>query len=331
MESMGGTKTRNRCQTRTVWTVRLALLALACGLASAGSLTSIPMCTNEGSGATPVVGNYVNANSCTDFMYSGTQGQNEWQYGYYQLSGSQNPSLFTPNGDGSSFQQMGEYHNGFWAVDFNHYWTSVDAFEGNANSFNSDLHPAPYCDPSIVTVSGTISNCGNGGYDPNNSPYHVEQWMVRQFDVPVTFSGGLVNINVMGQKVLTGGQSTQIYVFLIRGGQTTELGDLQVSADGNPVSSLNLPDFMLQAGDKLDFALAPTVNAQIAKACAGYLPYQCPNYPNDPGWHTSDFSDNTYELITIQSAVPEPGTLALIGCGLLGLGGWRLRRNRRAK
>jgi hypothetical protein len=86
---------------------------------------------------------------------------------------------------------------------------------------------------------------------------------------------------------------------------------------------------MAQAGDKIDFALAPTINQQIASACAGYLPYQCPNHPNDPGWNTSDFSDNTYELFTIQSEIPEPATFALIGCGLLGLGGWRLRRNRR--
>ncbi len=309
---------------------RLAALALAVGsIAAAGSLTSMPMCTNEGSGATPVVGNMINANSCTDFLYSGIQGQNEWQYGYYQLSPTQNSASFMPNGNGSSFVQMQNYQSGFWAVDFNHYWTSQDAFQANVNAYNTDLHPYPNCDPNITNLGHTFSNCGNGGYDPNNSQYHVEQWAVRQFDIPTTFAGGLVNISVMGQKVLTGGQNTQIYVFLLRGGQTTMLGDLQVSANGNPVDSLYLPNFMAQAGDKIDFALAPTINQQIASACAGYLPYQCPNHPNDPGWNTSDFSDNTYELFTIQSEIPEPATFALIGCGLLGLGGWRLRRNRR--
>ncbi len=285
--------------------VNLSLgLLLAAGLAPglfAGALPSSLMCSNPGSGSNPVTTTSINANSCTDFSYSMVQGANDWQYGYYAL-GSADPATYIPSS--SSFQQMGQAFNGYYAVDFSHYWTSMDAFGAHPNSPDTDLHNPPYCVPDPA-------NCGTGK-DNNPSPYHVEQWAVRQFDIPSYFQGGSVNINVSGQKDprdMMAGQSTNILVFLDRNGTVSEVSSLLVPSNATVVSMPTL-NLNLLPGDIIDFALTTTISQVNGHT------------------YTTDYSDGTFELITLTTAAPEPATFAMLGAGLLALGGWRLRKRK---
>lgn len=284
---------------------RLACL-LVMGLAPgvyAGALPSSLMCSNPGSASNPVTATSINANSCTDFSYSMVQGANNWQYGYYAL-GSADPATYIPSAN--SFQQMGQALNGYYAVDFSHYWTSMDAFGAHPNSPDTDLHNAPYCVPNPY-------DCGTGK-DNNPSPYHVEQWAVRQFDIPSYFQGGSVNINVSGQKDprdIFPGQNTDILVFLDRGGVVSQIDSLVVPSDASVVSMPTL-NLNLLPGDIIDFALTTTITQVNGHT------------------YTTDYSDGTFELITLTTAAPEPATFALFGAGFLAFGGWRIR-NRKSK
>ncbi len=282
----------------------MGLIALSVVSAvSAGALPSSLMCSNPGSATNPVTTTSINANSCTDFSYSMVQGANDWQYGYYAL-GSANPATYIPTS--SSFQQMGQATNGFYAVDFSHYWTSMDAFGAHPNSPDTDLHNPPYC-------VNAPPNCGIGP-DNNPSPYHVEQWAVRQFDIPSYFQGGSVNINVSGQKDprdVMAGQNTDILVFLDRGGVVSQVGSLLVPSNATVVSMPTL-NLNLLPGDIIDFALTTTISQVNGHT------------------YTTDYSDGTFELITLNSiaSVPEPATFALFGAGIAALAGWRLQRRK---
>jgi len=267
----------------------------------AGSLPSSLMCSNPGSASNPVTTTSINANSCTDFSYSMVQGANDWQYGYYAL-GTADPATYVPGTN--SFQQMGQALNGYYAVDFSHYWTSMDAFGAHPNSPDTDLHNPPYC-------VNEPANCGTGK-DGNPSPYHVEQWAVRQFDIPTYFQGGSVDINVSGQKDprdIFPGQNTDILVFLTRNGAVSEIGSLLVPSDASVVSMPTL-NLNLLPGDIIDFALTTTISQVNGHT------------------YTTDYSDGTFELITLTTVAPEPASFALLGVGLAALGGWRMRKHR---
>lgn len=281
---------------------RTCLLAVSLvSAASAGAMPSSLMCSNPGSASNPVTTTSINANSCTDFSYSMVQGANNWQYGYYAL-GSADPATYIPTS--GSFQQMGQALSGYYAVDFSHYWTSMDAFGAHPNSPDTDLHNPPYC-------VNEPANCGSGP-DNHPSPYHVEQWAVRQFDIPSYFQGGFVNINVSGQKDprdMMAGQNTDILVFLDRGGVVSEVDSLVVPSNATVVSMPTL-DLNLLPGDIIDFALTTTISQVNGHT------------------YTTDYSDGTFELITLNSiaSVPEPATFAMFGAGLAALAGWRLRK-----
>jgi PEP-CTERM motif len=284
-------------------------LSALVGLSAAAFATSISplMCSNPGSTTASSTDNTVNANSCTDFSYSYPNNQavplNNWMYGFYQgTSATLNPAGFT-----TMTQQLPAGQGGWWAVDFFHLWTSLDAFGGHPNSPITDYHQAPYCDP-------VLGNCGSG---PDTNPAHAqdfkEQWAVRRYIVPTGFDG-LLEITLSVQKDFrtnsVGSDGDTNMVIRYSGGVATTLGTIAVPADatafaGTPdattfaVQTLVL-DVAVHPGDVLDFAITPNSN---------------------------DFSDGEFQLITIQ-AIPEPGTMLLVAGGLLVAGCARRKYSR---
>ena len=277
---------------RSVGVAALALLAVPCLLAS--SLSPL-ICSNPGS--TVSTSNVVlNANSCLDYSNTFTQGANNWFYGYYSA-----PSL-VPGG----FTQMTSFNDPisgdtFWANDFTRYWTSLDAFGGHPNGVLTSTHPSPDC------VIGL--DCGDGSPEAPGVANEIEQWAVRRYVVPTGFTGGLVNIVLAAQKdprtVISNPEclynnkiqcpdGTMNEILLIHNGTVTNLGILNIPyAIANPTSVS--AQVFVQAGDIVDFVMAPNGN---------------------------DYGDGTFQLDTVQSVVPEPATLALVGGGLVG--GWML-------
>jgi len=295
----------------------LALLALMCVPAFATPLSSI-LCANPGSTSASQSDTSINANSCTDFSYLSPNNQsspvNNWLYGYYGSlaggpAGALDPSGFKimqsmamcsidMNGqmDCGQVVDPGTGHFGWWAVDFSKYWTSLDAFGGHANATDTDLHNPPFC------ISGT--NCGIGP-DPNPS---VNEYAVRRYVVPLGFSG-MVTITVESQKdprtLSTNARAdgdTDVVYYVNNGlGPTsiTQVSALTINVPSNDSTIFTkTTSIMVNGGDFIDFVMQP---------------------------NASDYSDGQFELITIQGA-PEPGSLVLMGAGLLGLAAWKRRR-----
>ena len=277
-----------------IWLVGLSLPV-------AGSSISPLICGNPGSTTAHSNDANINANSCTDFSYSATLPQNgpvnNWEYGFYQGN-------FTPANFQFMQQQVptpGQY--GWWAVDFNHVWTSLDAFGGHPNSTNTDLHAPPYCDP-------VMGNCGLGA-DTTHPADMVTQWAVRRYVVPSNFNGmATITVSIQKDYRSTGNAADGDlnYVMLYHNGVATLLGSAQTPSDLNalhngnagpgtfPVQTLVF-QLTLSAGDVLDFGISPNSN---------------------------DYSDGEFQLITIQT-VPEPASLLLVAGGLL-LVGLKIRR-----
>ena len=274
------------------------ILAIAAATSASASSISPLICNSPGSTTASSSDTSINANSCTDYSYQEPNSQsspsNNWLYGYYQ--GTLDPTSFAV-----MTQQVPSGTFGWWAVDFYHLWTSMDAFGGHPNSVNTDLHQSPYCDPAF----GGTGNCGIGpDTDPNHSAAFVTQWAVRRYVVPIGFNG-MVMITVSMQKDYrtTGDRADgdMNYFYLYSGGTVTQLGSaVQVPTDmaaltGTSADPSTFPvqtvtfTIPVQGGDFLDFAIAPNSN---------------------------DFSDGEFQLITIQ-AIPEPSTLLLVGGGLL--------------
>jgi len=260
-----------------------------------GSSISPLICSNSGS-TTSVSNTSLNANSCTDYSYSFVQGANNWFYGYYQAPNT-TPGGFTPM---TKFTDP-TTGDSWWAVNFNSYWTSEDAFGAHPNSPATDYHIAPNCN-----ASGANANCGPGGADPNYHP--PEQWAVRRYEVPTGFAGGDVKISLSADKdprtdtPLGDGVINEIVLY--HGGVATTLGTLPLTYNQTSVATITLNNVFVQAGDIIDFVLAP---------------------------EASDYGDGTFTLDTIQSVptqVPEPATIFMAGAALLGLGLARRRKSR---
>jgi hypothetical protein len=299
------------------------------GATAYGSPVSPVQCSNPGSTTFHTLNDgTVNANSCTDFAYSYPNTNNaagiptsNWLYGYYSYNsgflnlGSQTP-VFTPLGQ--QITDSNGHFLGWWANNFDQYWTSLDAFGGHSNSTLTDFHAPPYCDNTLY------QNCGSG-QDPRspNSPDSANQFAVRRYEIPVNYNG-TVDITIQVQKdyrVLGPGVSPAAdgdfnYVVEYINGVPTLLTN---SSGGNmlqtptPASLLQTPNpgpnsfpietetffnVPVHGGDFLDFIMAPGAN---------------------------DYSDGEFQLITIQSA-PEPTSFLLVGAGLLLIGMRRWRR-----
>ncbi len=290
--------------------------------------TSPLICDQPGSTSASPADTAINANSCTDFSYrytgspQTTTGTNNWLYGYYP--GVLDPTVFT------TLNQQTDSNGhflGWWALDFNRYWTSLDAFGGHPNGEFTDLHAAPFCD------AGQYQNCSPpGGLDSRspNSPGSADQMPVRRYVVPVGVGSTTVDINILAQKdprtTNPSAHGTIEYVILYSGGIATNLITLNVpvnfdpniqgaptTAQGipQPVYSASANNISVKAGDFIDFVMAPVTD---------------PAFNNK----TVDFSAGTFEMATIQS-VPEGATSLLVGGGLIlaGLLRFRIFRSRR--
>lgn len=310
---------------KVFWFVGQIVLLGGATIASANSISPL-ICPNAGSTTASPTDTTINANSCTDFSYTfpntpqPAAGTNNWQYGYYL--GPINPAAFTlfpqqvtlPNGDSY----------GTWALDFNRYFTSLDAFGGHANGEFTDLHIPPFCDDALY------QNCSpSGGIDPRspNSPGSATQEAVRRYLVPSGVGTATLNIGIQVQKdprtTPPSAHGTIEYVILYSGGVATTLITLAdpVNFDPNiagapptdqgipqPVYSASVSNVVVKPGDVIDFVMSTMTD---------------PNYNNQ----SVDFSSGTFELITIQS-VPEPATLVLVGGSLLLIGSmFRKRRS----
>ncbi len=284
-------------------------LILIAGLSSSafGSSVSPLMCANPGSTTATSSDTTVNANSCTDYSYQHPNSQatatNNWMYGFYQgTAETLDPAGFNP-----MLQQLPAGQGGWFAVDFFHLWTALDAFGGHPNSPHTDLHQDPYCDHAL-------GNCGTG---PDTNPAHsqdfVEQWAVRRYIVPMGFDG-VLQVTLSVQKdyrtTSTGADGDTNYVILYSGGIPTTLATISVPTNPSALSGPAGPDtFPVQTmlfnvavhhGDILDFVITPNSN---------------------------DYSDGEFQLITIQ-AIPEPATMLLVAGGLLVAGFARRRYSR---
>ena len=304
------------------------LLIAGTGLVNA-TPTSPLICDRPGSTSASQADTSINANSCTDFSYlypnspQPAAGTNNWLYGYYP--GVLNPAAFNP-----MTQQVTDSNGhflGWWAVDFNRYWTSLDAFGGHPNGEFTDYHAPPFCD------TGRFQNCNPpGGLDPRspNSPDSADQMAVRRYVVPVGIGSTTVNISILAQKdprtTNSSAHGTIEYVILYSGGIATNLITLNVPVNfdpniqGAPATSQGIPqpvysasanNIGVKAGDFIDFVMAPVTD---------------PAFNNK----TVDFSAGTFEVATIQS-VPEGATTLLVGGGLILVGLLRFRplRSRR--
>jgi len=285
--------------------------------------TSPLICDNPGSTSASPSDTLIKANSCTDFSYrypnspQPPNGTNNWLYGYY-------PGLLDPGAFIPMAQQVTDpngHYLGFWAVNFNRYWTSLDAFGGHPNGEFTDYHNPPFCDAVLY------QNCSpTGGLDPRspNSPGSADQMAVRRYVVPIGIGTTTVNIKILAQKdprtTDPSAHGTIEYVILYRGGVATRLITLNVPVNfdpniqGAPPTPLGIPqpvysatanNITVRAGDFIDFVMAPVTD---------------PVFDNK----TVDLSAGTFEVATIQS-VPEVGTTLLVGAGLILVGMFRFK------
>jgi hypothetical protein len=309
--------------------MRLSLLGfaviLAFGSVSVARATPVsPLnCAAPGSTTASPSDTIIHANSCTDFSYifpnspQPAAGTNNWLYGYYL--GAINPAGFLP-----MTQQVTDSNGkflGWWALQFDRYFTSLDAFGGHANGDFTDYHIPPFCDPTV------LQNCSpTGGLDPRspNSPDSADQSAVRRYVVPAAIGTTTVDINIQVQKdprtTDPSAHGTIEYAILYHNGVPTTLITLtdpvnfNPSLPGTPPTPQGIPQPILTAsdnnvvvhgGDFIDFVMSPMTD------------------PKDNN-QTVDFSSGTFEVITI-SSVPEPSFSLLLGAVLLlfGLKGWR--------
>jgi len=259
------------------------------------------ICANPGS-TTSTSNTFLNANSCLDYSNSFTQGQNNWFYGYFAAP-NLTPGGFTPMTKFTD-QTTGD---SWWAVDFNKYWTALDAYGGHPNGVLTSSHPSPNCDPGI--------SCGDGSAEAPGAPNEIQQWAVRQYVVPTGFAGGVVKVALTAQldprSVISNPEcktnlnvtcpdGSMNEILLVHNGVVTNLGTLNLAyAVANP-QTISAQAFV-QAGDIIEFVLAPGVQ---------YL---------------NDYGDGTFQLDTVTS-VPEPATVALLGGAMLLLLLWKRRR-----
>jgi hypothetical protein len=284
-------------------------LALVVGFSTSaiGSSVSPLMCANPGSTTATANDTTIHANSCTDFSYSSPSNQstpaNNWLYGFYQGTAE----TLDPAGFNVMTQQLPQGQFGWWAVDFYHLWTSLDAFGGHPNSTNTDLHDPPYCD-------AVLGNCGTGhDTNPAHAQDFMEQWAVRRYIVPIGFNG-MVSITLSVQKDYrtTGpdADGATNLIILYSGGVATTIASINTPSNPNALTSqADANTFAVQTvtmvlnvqgGDILDFPITPNAN---------------------------DYSDGEFQLITIQ-AIPEPSTMLLVAAGLLAAGFARRKYSR---
>jgi len=300
--------------------LRIASLLGISPLFLIGSLTASTtpisplICSDPGSTTASPSDATIHANSCTDFSYQfpnspqPASGTNNWLYGYYP--GTLNPATFLPMTQVTD--QSGNFA-GWWAVQFNRYFTSIDAFGAHPNGLFTDYHIPPYCDQA------QFQNCSaTGGLDPRspNSPDSATQDAVRRYVVPTGVGATLVDITLQVQKdprtTDPSAHGTTNLVILYSGGVATTLITLVDPVNFNPnlpgapptpqgipqpVLTASINNVLVKPGDFIDFVMAPAVD---------------PNFNN----LSVDFSAGTFQVDTIQS-VPEPVSWGLAAAGLL--------------
>ena len=288
------------------------------GILTASTTPVSPLiCSDPGSTTASPSDTTIHANSCTDFSYQfpnspqPASGTNNWLYGYYP--GTLDPGTFLP-----MTQQVTDANGsfaGWWAVQFNRYFTSIDAFGAHPNGVFTDYHIPPYCDQA------QFQNCSpSGGLDPRspNSPDSATQSAVRRYVVPTGVGSTLVDITMQVQKdprtTNPTAHGTTDLVILYSGGVATVLINLQDPVNFNPnlpgtpptpegipqpVLTASADNVLVKPGDFIDFVMEPAF---------------------DPAFNNQsvDFSSGTFQVDTIQSmAVPEPVSWGLAAAGLL--------------
>jgi len=177
------------------------------------------------------------ADSTADWSNTGTQGENNWSYGYYNLTGDadgeyQSTDFIAFLNDGSNSVQpdgLNHWTGGGWALyrdtapNNTGPWTSIGNTGGHPNGTNSDPPPS---------VPGSVRE---------------EHWAIRRwesnFDGPVKLTSMLAATN-------TGGTGTTVHLFH----NGSLLDTLQTNAAAGLMNDVNA---IVAAGDFIDLALSP--------------------------------------------------------------------------